>query len=80
MIVLPLFWDRCDNAQRVDELGLGVRLGTYGFAASELHAALDRLLGDSALHARLASGANQIQDRHGLAVAANLIESAASLE
>ena len=31
MIVLPLFWDQVDNAQRVDELGLGVRLSTYGF-------------------------------------------------
>ena len=80
MIVLPLFWDQYDNAQRVDELGLGVRLDTYGFADRELHAALDRLLGDSALHARLARGAEQVRSRDGLAVAANLIESAASLE
>ncbi|HUZ52240.1 MAG TPA: nucleotide disphospho-sugar-binding domain-containing protein [Streptosporangiaceae bacterium] len=79
-IVLPLFWDQYDNAQRVDELGLGVRLDTYGFADRDLHAALDGLLGASALHTRLASAANQIQGRDGLAAAANLIESAASLE
>ena len=29
MVVLPLFWDQYDNAQRVDELGLGIRLATY---------------------------------------------------
>jgi UDP:flavonoid glycosyltransferase YjiC (YdhE family) len=29
MICLPLFWDQYDNAQRVDELGLGVRLAPY---------------------------------------------------
>ncbi len=36
MIVLPLFWDQYDNAQRVDELGFGVRLDTYAFEDDEL--------------------------------------------
>ena len=31
MVVLPLFWDQYDNAQRVHELGFGRRLDTYGF-------------------------------------------------
>ena len=29
MVVLPIFWDQYDNAQRVHETGLGVRLSTY---------------------------------------------------
>ncbi len=40
MIVLPLFWDQHDNAQRVAELGLGVRLDTYRFTDEQLHAAI----------------------------------------
>ena len=77
MVVLPLFWDQYDNAQRVAELGLGVRLDTYGFADGEMHAALTRLLGDAALSGRLARAAAEIQGRHGLRAAADLIEAAA---
>jgi UDP:flavonoid glycosyltransferase YjiC (YdhE family) len=61
MIVLPLFWDQYDNAQRVDELGLGARLDTYGCTRDELRAAVERLLGDGALRVRLAAAAEQIQ-------------------
>ena len=46
MIVLPLFWDQYDNAQRVDELGFGVRLDPYRFTDSEMHEAIERLLAD----------------------------------
>jgi MGT family glycosyltransferase len=77
MIVLPLFWDQHDNAQRVAELGLGVRLDTYRCTDAELHGALRRLLGDRALRDRLATGAAQIQARQGLRRAADLIERAA---
>jgi len=77
MIVLPLFWDQHDNAQRVAELGLGVRLDTYRFTDAELHGALAQLLGDAALRDRLATGAAQIQARQGLRRAAGLIEGAA---
>jgi MGT family glycosyltransferase len=77
MIVLPLFWDQHDNAQRVAELGLGARLDTYRFTDAELHRALAQLLGDSALRDRLATGAAQIRARQGLRRAAGLIEGAA---
>ena len=35
-IALPLFWDQMDNAQRLDETGLGLRLAPYTFEPEEL--------------------------------------------
>jgi len=77
MIVLPLFWDQHDNAQRMHELGLGIRLDTYHFTDTQMHSALERLLIDAALHRRLAAGAAAIQAHGGLHQAAFLIEQAA---
>ncbi|WP_113704036.1 glycosyltransferase [Nonomuraea lactucae] len=74
MILLPLFWDQYDNAQRVHELGYGVRLSTYTFTDEELTGALDRLLGDTALRERLAAAGEEIRGRDGLRRAADLIE------
>jgi UDP:flavonoid glycosyltransferase YjiC (YdhE family) len=77
MVLLALFWDQYDNAQRMDELGLGVRLDTYRFTDAEMHGALDRLLGDTRLRARLKDAARVIQRRDGVRKAADLIERAA---
>jgi MGT family glycosyltransferase len=74
MIVLPLFWDQYDNAQRVDEQGFGVRLATYEFTDGELFAAIDRLLNDKALHDRAAEVGRTIRASDGLRVAADAIE------
>jgi UDP:flavonoid glycosyltransferase YjiC (YdhE family) len=78
MVVLPLFWDQYDNAQRMDELGLGIRLDTYKFTDTQMHSALDRLLTDDTLHHRLAAAAATIQARDGRNKAARLIEQAAT--
>jgi MGT family glycosyltransferase len=74
MIVLPLFWDQYDNAQRVDETGFGVRLATYAFEVRELTGAIDRLLGDAALRDRMAGIGAEIRARDGVARAAEAIE------
>jgi MGT family glycosyltransferase len=74
LIVLPLFWDQYENAQRIDELGFGVRLDTYGFADAELTDAVDRLLDDSALRNKLAEMGAAVRDRDGLRVGADVIE------
>jgi UDP:flavonoid glycosyltransferase YjiC (YdhE family) len=74
MVVLPVFWDQYDNAQRVDELGLGCRLDTYRCSAQELTRAVDDLLGDAALRGRLEAMAARLQSVPGTVKAADLIE------
>ena len=79
MVVLPIFWDQYDNAQRIHETGLGVRLSTYGCEAAELTGAVDRLLADAALQAAArARMAERLQSRSGTVAAADLIERLAS--
>lgn len=75
MIVLPLFWDQYDNAQRIHELGFGIRLDTYSFTDKEMLGALDTLLGDHDLRQKLATQGEHIRARDGLSVGANVIES-----
>ena len=74
MIVLPLFWDQVDNAQRVDETGFGRRLATYGFRDEELTDAIDELLADEGIAARLAAMSARIKSTSGTVRAADLIE------
>ena len=74
MVVLPLFWDQYDNAQRVQETGHGIRLATYAFADHELTDAIETLLADHELRARMAAGAELIRSRDGRTTAADVLE------
>ena len=74
MILLPLFWDQYDNAQRMHELGFGRRLATYAFTDEEMNDALSALLGDSALHERMAAMGERIRSSNGTEVGADVIE------
>jgi MGT family glycosyltransferase len=74
MVALPLFWDQYDNAQRVDETGFGIRLPTYGFEESDLLGALDELLTDDQLRARMEAISARVQASPGRLAAADLIE------
>lgn len=74
LIVLPLFWDQYENAQRIDELGYGVRLDTYAFTDEQLIGAVDSILADTALRARMAQMGEAIRARAGLRVGADVIE------
>lgn len=74
MVLLPIFWDQHDNAQRIDETGFGARLPTYSFGDGDLPAAIDRLLADRDLHRRLSRVADRLQVSPGNERAAQLIE------
>jgi MGT family glycosyltransferase len=75
MIVLPLFWDQHDNAQRVAECGVGVRLATYEFEDAQLHEAIDRLLASP--DPVLGEASARLRARPGTTRAADLIQSLA---
>jgi MGT family glycosyltransferase len=74
MIVLPIFWDQHDNAQRVHETGYGVRLPTYLFSDDELKQALLSALSDESLRARCGAAGERLRQQSGTGVAADLIE------
>ena len=74
MVVLPLFWDQHDNAQRVDETGFGARLPTYTFDDRDLAETIDRLLGDAELGRRLQAMSVRLRQNRGNVRAADLIE------
>jgi len=71
MLVLPLFWDQYDNAQRVAECGFGERLSTYEFEDVELHGAIERLLAADQPQLREASA--RLRASPGTVKAADLI-------
>jgi MGT family glycosyltransferase len=72
MIVLPLFWDQYDNAQRIAECGFGVRLPTYEFEDAQLHEAIERLI--AGRDPRLRDASARLQRQPGTVSAADLIE------
>ena len=76
MILLPLFWDQYDNAQRMHELGFGVRLATYAFTDGEMDAALAAVL-DPERQSTLAAIGERVRARDGLRRGADIIEQVA---
>jgi MGT family glycosyltransferase len=75
MVVLPLFWDQYDNAQRIHETGFGIRLDTYGHEPEQLTAAIEKVLENDGLKQRLSATSTRLQQRPGTARAADLIQS-----
>jgi MGT family glycosyltransferase len=77
MVLLPLFWDQYDNAQRIHETGYGTRLNTYAHEPAQLTTAIAQLLDDHGLKARLNAVSARLATTPGTVTAAGLIERAA---
>ena len=54
-IVMPLFGDQPDNAQRVQEKGFGIRLSPFTCTKEELLNSIEKLLNDKELNTKLKS-------------------------
>src|SRR5215470_7015205 len=53
-IIMPFCWDGLDNATRIRETGYGLALPRYDWTEAQFAGAIERVLGDQAMRARLA--------------------------
>ena len=74
MIVMPLFADQFDNAQRIADKNYGIRLEPYAFKDQELVDAVNKLLFDEDLKQRLENVKTRMQQSNSKAKACEQIE------
>ena len=74
MIVLPLFADQYDNAQRVHEKGFGIRLDAYLCSEEELLNAIESLLNNKELNEKLMKISQRIQTDNSIAKLPQIID------
>lgn len=72
-VVCPLFFDQFDNAQRVQEMGLGIRLDPYNCSKEELHSAIETMLNKSDIRDRMRATSEKMQRPEARNRALNLI-------
>lgn len=61
MLILPTYFDQLDNAQRIQEVGLGLRLNPFTCTEVELADAVNRLANDEQLTERMRKIGEQIR-------------------
>ncbi|HLC08601.1 MAG TPA: nucleotide disphospho-sugar-binding domain-containing protein, partial [Methyloceanibacter sp.] len=72
-LIMPFCWDGHDNAQRVNDTGHGIGMHRYDWTDDQFAAALERLVSDKEMHARLAETSAHMQKQDGVAKAADII-------
>ncbi|CAF1190757.1 unnamed protein product [Rotaria sp. Silwood1] len=73
-IILPLFYDQFDNAQRLQEKGYGIRLDSYYCSEEELLNAIEKLLVDKELTEKLKIMSKKMKETDNRSKVAELIE------
>ena len=73
-LILPYVWDGHDNATRVQETGHGLKLHRYDWSDADLAAAIETLLTDQAMQAKLAATSARMQAQDGTRKAARLLD------
>lgn len=72
-LVMPYCWDGHDNARRAHETGVGRFLPRYDWRPADLATAIQDLLQDTAMQARLKANSRQMQSHSGARLAAERI-------
>lgn len=72
-LIMPFCWDGLDNAARIHDTGYGEQLPRYSWSDEELAGAIERLLGDAAMHQRLAHVSRRMKAAKGTEKAAQII-------
>jgi UDP:flavonoid glycosyltransferase YjiC (YdhE family) len=77
LLVVPTFWDKSDNAQRVAEAGVGLRLAPRHCTPDRLRAAVKRLIEEPSFRENAQQMARRFAEVPGPARAAELLETLA---
>ena len=73
-IIMPYVWDGHDNATRVQETGHGLKMHRADWSDDQLAAALNTLLTDRAMQAKLQATGAHMQSQSGTEKAAKLLD------
>ena len=74
MIIMPLYVDQFDNAQRVHEKGFGLRLNAHRCTKEELNNAINKLIYDDELSLKMKKIAQRVQSQVKSGKVGELIE------
>lgn len=80
MIVLPLFGDQPDNAQRVHETGYGFKFDAFQVTSQQLNDAINSLVDNEQLRQKLRQASERIKKDNGLSAASHEVASLICLE